>query len=145
MLKGIFAGLLIFSSVALADTKSYNVTGMTCESCVKSVKSKVCGLKDVEKCEVEVGKVTLTSKGTLNDKTVSEAIAAAGFKVAEAGAMAKEEGHTCDHQDGKSCGGEGCGCAKDGKECGCDHKNGKCTCKHDGKHKGHKHDKKKKG
>lgn len=67
------------SSICLAETANFKVTGMTCQACVKSVKAHVCGLKGVKKCEVEIGKVVLTPKDgqTIDRKEVAKAIKAA--------------------------------------------------------------------
>lgn len=65
---------------AQAETKSYTMSGMTCGSCVKSVSAQVCKLPGVEKCEVDINKMTLTGK--LDDKAISQAVEKAGFTVA---------------------------------------------------------------
>lgn len=84
----ILSAILILSlpaSICLAQPATFEVTGMTCKACVKSVKAKVCGLKAVKKCEVEIGKVILTPKDgqAIDRQEVAKAIKAAdeNFKV----------------------------------------------------------------
>lgn len=83
-MKTIFLGLVLSVSVcfANADTKLFQVEGMTCGSCVKAIKSKLCSSPEIKTCEVEVGKVQLTyNEGqTLSDQSVIEKIKSAGFK-----------------------------------------------------------------
>ncbi len=77
---------ILFPLFALAAPSTYNVSGMTCGSCVKAVKAQVCKLDGVEKCEVKIGKVVLTPKAgfTLDDKKISAAVEKAGeYKVTE--------------------------------------------------------------
>jgi periplasmic mercuric ion binding protein len=143
MLKGLVASLLIFSSAALAETKTYKVEGMHCESCVMGVKEKLCGMEGIAKCDVEVGKVTLTSDNKIDDNAVTNAIQAAGYKIATHHEGEEHGGMKCDHKDAKTCGGDGCGCNHDGKTCTCDHSKGGCSCEHKGDHKTHKKAKKK--
>lgn len=68
--------IALATSVAHAETKTYQVQGMHCGGCVKSVKAKVCQLPGVETCKVEVNKVTLT--GTLNDEAIKAAVNSTG-------------------------------------------------------------------
>ncbi|MBK7961808.1 MAG: heavy-metal-associated domain-containing protein [Bdellovibrionales bacterium] len=67
------------ASLCLAETVPFKISGMTCQACVKSVKAQVCSLKSVKKCEVEVGKVVLTSKDgqTIDPQEVAKAVKAA--------------------------------------------------------------------
>lgn len=76
----LFAMLLITPFLARAETKTYVVTGMTCAGCVSMIEDKVCSLKTLAKCEVEVGKITLTSANTekINDAEIAKLVAAAG-------------------------------------------------------------------
>jgi mercuric ion binding protein len=85
-----FSALLVLAflfttSYGHAETQTVEVSGMTCGACVKQVKAKVCSLKGIEKCEVSVGKVTLTTKAgeTINQDEIAQAISAASpeFKV----------------------------------------------------------------
>lgn len=81
-----FAATLFLPLFAMAGPSTYKVSGMTCGSCVKAVKAKVCKLEGVEKCEVTIGKVILTAKPgvTLDDKMVSAAVEKAGeYKVTD--------------------------------------------------------------
>ncbi|MBX2987003.1 MAG: heavy-metal-associated domain-containing protein [Bdellovibrionaceae bacterium] len=62
---------------AWAETKVYQVEGMTCGSCVKAIKAQVCQLPGLESCQVELNKVTITAPA-VNDDVVKSAIAKAG-------------------------------------------------------------------
>src|SRR4051812_46463336 len=102
MFKGLVAGLLIFSSIAMADVKTYKVEGMHCEDCVSAVKEKVCGIEGLAKCNVEMGQVTLASAegSKLDDNAVTNAVQAAGYKIADAkSAKDTKEGMSCEHKD----------------------------------------------
>jgi copper chaperone CopZ len=94
MKKIILPLLLLISTASLAEEKVFNVQGMSCGSCVKSVKSKVCAMDGLTKCEISVGKVALATKEgvALDAKKVAELVAAAGeYKVEEPKADAKKE------------------------------------------------------
>lgn len=67
-------------AIAHAETKTYTLSGMTCESCVKAVTGQVCKLPGIEKCHVEVNKMTLTGP-QLDDKAISKAVEKTGFKL----------------------------------------------------------------
>lgn len=80
-MKSIVLALILgFASLASAENKVYEVKGMHCGGCVKSIKAKVCQLPGVDTCNVEVGKVTLTSKADakLDDEAVKAAVKSAG-------------------------------------------------------------------
>ncbi len=82
MLKAFFAGLLIFSSLALADSKVYTVQGMHCGDCAKKIESQLCPAVGAETCQVEIGQVTLVSKKPLDDAKVAKLVKEAGhYKV----------------------------------------------------------------
>jgi copper chaperone CopZ len=51
-----------FSITAFAETGVFTVEGMHCEACAKGISKKVCAANEYEKCEVEVGKMTVVSK-----------------------------------------------------------------------------------
>lgn len=78
MLKAFAATLLIFSSIAQADSKTYTIKGMDCGDCVKNIEAKVCTLPGMDSCKVEVGQVTLVSKKPLDDTQISKAVKGAG-------------------------------------------------------------------
>lgn len=80
MKKLIFASVLGFSSLVMAETATLKVEGMTCGSCVKMIKSKVCALDGIADCNVEVGSVVLTAKdgSKIDLQKVTEAIKSAG-------------------------------------------------------------------
>jgi mercuric ion binding protein len=88
-MKWLLPVLMILPTFAFAETTTYEVSGMTCNSCVKALKAKVCKLDGVEKCEISVGKMILTPKAgaTLDQQKVSEAVTSAGaFKVTSSAA-----------------------------------------------------------
>ena len=85
MLRSILV-LSVFSAIsAFADTTTFKVEGMTCAACVKNVKAAVCGkMEGVEKCDVQVGSVTLTTKKgvSIDAKKVEDLITSDGqYKV----------------------------------------------------------------
>lgn len=70
--------LTVFSATAPADTGRFAVSGMHCSACAKSIAAKVCKMEGVEKCDVKVGSIEMTTKeGTaLDAKKVEELVAA---------------------------------------------------------------------
>ncbi len=80
--------LITLAMVAAANSQAkeveYEIKGMKCGACVDSIKEKVCGQKGVTKCNVEVGKMTLTldDKNAPSDDKISSLVKDAGhFKV----------------------------------------------------------------
>lgn len=75
--------LLLLSSAAFAGTTTYQIEGMTCGNCVKSVKKEVCSLPGITKCEVDVGSMKLTTPdGQSIDETVLKtAVEKAGYNL----------------------------------------------------------------
>lgn len=72
---------LILAGAVHAETKVYEVKGMHCEECAKTISDMVCKIPGVEKCQVEVGKMTLTAKH-LDDAAVQKTLGEAGrYKV----------------------------------------------------------------
>lgn len=71
------ATALIVASFASAETKTYQIDGMTCGSCVKAIKAKVCPIAGIQSCKVSVGQMTLTSD-KLDDTAIQNAVASAG-------------------------------------------------------------------
>jgi len=83
-MKWLVPVLLALPLSAFAETNTYEVSGMTCNSCVKALKAQVCKLDGIEKCDITIGKMVLSSKaGTpLNETKIKEAVAHAGdYKV----------------------------------------------------------------
>ena len=73
-----------FAFATEPETYTYDIKGMTCEDCVANVKKGVCGMKGIEKCEVNAGHMTLTTTAgaTLNQKKIAAAVKKAGhYKV----------------------------------------------------------------
>lgn len=65
------------------STKTYTVTGMTCQHCVNAVTEEVSGITGVTEVDIDLegGKVTVTSTSDLDDKTVAEAVDEAGYEL----------------------------------------------------------------
>ena len=76
------ASLFVFSTPALAETKTYSLKGMTCMSCVKAVRKQVCELPGVEKCDVSVGSMTLSGP-QLDDSAIRAAIGKTSFEITD--------------------------------------------------------------
>ena len=65
-------------------TQTYEVVGMTCDHCVRSVSQEVGALDGVTAVEVDLasGNVTVTSEAPLDAEAVREAVEEAGYEVA---------------------------------------------------------------
>lgn len=65
------------------NTETYQVVGMTCDHCVRSVTQEVGALDGVTAVEVDLatGKVTVTSAQPLDGAQVREAVEEAGYEV----------------------------------------------------------------
>lgn len=65
-------------------TKTYTVTGMTCQHCVNAVTEELTGIEGVTGVDVELdgGRVTVISHEPLDDKAVAEAVDEAGYELA---------------------------------------------------------------
>lgn len=68
----------------MTTTKSYRVTGMTCEHCVNAVSGEVGGIPGVESVQVDLAgaRVTVTGDGYTDDM-IRAAVDEAGYEVAE--------------------------------------------------------------
>ena len=66
-------------------TATYQVTGMTCDHCVRAVTTELVLLEGVRSVDVDLaqGAVTVTSDGPLDRKEVREAIDEAGYALAD--------------------------------------------------------------
>ena len=63
--------------------RTYTITGMTCEHCVRSVEEEVGEVAGVESVDVELASGRLTVSGEqFTDGAVQEAVAEAGYAVA---------------------------------------------------------------
>lgn len=62
-------------------TATYQVTGMTCDHCVRAVTTELVLLDGVRSVDVDLaeGSVTVTSDGPLDREAVREAIDEAGY------------------------------------------------------------------
>ena len=82
--KWLIPALLLLPVSVFAETTTYDVAGMTCSSCVKMIKATVCKTEGVEKCDVSIGKVVITTKPgtTIDEQKIKEAVVRAGdYKV----------------------------------------------------------------
>lgn len=77
--------LLFITSLGFADIIKVKVEGMTCESCVKSIKSKFEKVEGVSSTEVSLKEklVTIEADPKVDDETVKSTIASAGYKVTD--------------------------------------------------------------
>ena len=63
--------------------RTYTVTGMTCDHCVRSVEEEVGEVEGVQAVEVELASGLLTVSGEgFSDDAVRGAVAEAGYRVA---------------------------------------------------------------
>lgn len=63
-------------------TATYTVVGMTCNSCVNKVTNAVTGLEGVDDIDVDVSNGTLEVSGQIDDAAIRDAVAQAGYKIA---------------------------------------------------------------
>jgi len=68
----------------MASTETYNIVGMTCDHCVRSVSAEVGALPGVTDVHVDLssGQVTVTSEG-LDTSQVRGAVEEAGYQLAQ--------------------------------------------------------------
>lgn len=80
MKKTIALMVLMMAPMALAETVTYNVEGMHCGSCAKAIKSQVCKMDGLEKCDVTMGKVVISPKNgiQISQDQIQAAISKAG-------------------------------------------------------------------
>lgn len=60
-----FFGILLSTMIsvsALAETGTFEIEGMHCKMCVRNIKKTICNLEEIDQCDVEVGKLIVTSK-----------------------------------------------------------------------------------
>ena len=67
----------------MSTTTAYTVTGMTCEHCVRAVRTEVGQVPEVRDVQVDLatGQVTITSDGPVDDAAVRAAVNEAGYDV----------------------------------------------------------------
>lgn len=65
------------------STSTYTVTGMTCDHCVKAVKSEVSAVEGVDDVAVDLdsGRVTVTASGSVDDAAIAAAVEEAGYEI----------------------------------------------------------------
>ena len=61
--------------------KTIYIEGMHCEGCVNRVKNVLNNIKEVKKCQVDLGKVEITLKKDMDLNIIKEKIENLGFKV----------------------------------------------------------------
>lgn len=66
------------------ETTTYTVVGMTCDHCVRSVKSEVAKLEGVTAVEVDLasGRVTVESERPVGPEAFAAAVDEAGYELA---------------------------------------------------------------
>ncbi|GAA1655814.1 heavy-metal-associated domain-containing protein [Fodinicola feengrottensis] len=66
-------------------TSTYQVSGMTCEHCVRSVTEEISGLEGVQAVSVDLptGEVTVESANPLPDRVIRAAVDEAGYQLVE--------------------------------------------------------------
>ena len=70
-------------SEELVSERSYTVSGMTCDHCVRSVEEEVGEVAGVRSVDVELASARLTVVGDdFSDAAVRDAVAEAGYRVA---------------------------------------------------------------
>lgn len=80
----ILMGLLVGFCVFAEEKVTVKISGMSCKSCVKSVKSSTCTLDGVKSCEVNVGEAVYVYTTAFDEKKLKEAIESNGkYKVTE--------------------------------------------------------------
>jgi copper chaperone CopZ len=67
----------------MSTTTAYTVTGMTCEHCVRAVRTEVGQVPEVRDVQVDLvtGQVTITSDGPVDDAAARAAVNEAGYDV----------------------------------------------------------------
>ena len=68
---------------AETTTQTYDVVGMTCDHCVRSVTEEVSALDGVSQVEVDLtsGKVHVTTREPITTEQVREAVLGAGYQL----------------------------------------------------------------
>lgn len=68
----------------MSTTQTYDVVGMTCDHCVRSVTEEVSALQGVSEVAVDLasGKVHVTTREPITTEQVREAVAEAGYQLA---------------------------------------------------------------
>lgn len=68
----------------MSTTQTYDVVGMTCDHCVRSVTEEVSALEGVSAVDVDLasGKVHVTTREPITSEQVREAVAEAGYQLA---------------------------------------------------------------
>jgi copper chaperone len=67
----------------MTTTETYDVVGMTCDHCVRSVTEEVSALDGVSEVEVDLasGKVHVTAREPITTEQVREAVTEAGYQL----------------------------------------------------------------
>ncbi len=80
MKKLLTVSILFFATLAHAETTTYDISGMHCGGCAKMIKTEVCGMAGIEKCEVSMGKLVISPKTgiTFAKEQIQSAVSKAG-------------------------------------------------------------------
>ncbi|MNL43321.1 hypothetical protein D3C87_1658280 [compost metagenome] len=80
MTKFLVLFLITLGLQANATETTYDVEGMHCSACAKSIQSKLCNSETYEKCEVSVGKIIVAPKAgiSISKEQIQQAISKAG-------------------------------------------------------------------
>lgn len=94
MKKSLFVLTLFFiSTVTYAKNYSIEIKGMHCNSCSKIIKAKLCALPQLKKCDVTLGKATLSFEDTVtpDESLIKTTISTAGSENEYQAGSLKEE------------------------------------------------------
>ena len=84
MTKWLIPALFLFPLSSFAETTTYDVSGMTCSACVKMIKASACKIEGIEKCDVTIGKLVISTKPgvVVDEQKIKDAVVRAGdYKV----------------------------------------------------------------
>lgn len=82
-----FLFLVIISMISVsasAETGVFEVEGMHCKMCVRKITKTICNLEEVDQCEVEIGRLKITTKAgaKVDVKKITDLVAETGsYKV----------------------------------------------------------------
>ena len=77
--------LVVLPLTATAADYEYKIKGMHCGGCVKSIKAKVCNMEGIEKCEVAIGSLKISTKDPVvfTQEQIQDALSKAGEYIIE--------------------------------------------------------------
>jgi copper chaperone CopZ len=68
----------------MADTKTFNIKGMTCDNCVRHVTEAIRGIDGVTAVEVSLASNSAKVEGEFDDAKLVEAVEEEGYEAAPA-------------------------------------------------------------